>query len=114
MRNGFTSFEGKCGTNCFDGVYVKGDLVYINEVKPLNANGSIKLTGANSATKLEAQMTDEWILGAIERLAKSGDENLMQTAALLTRARDSGRLVKMVTGVSDNGAVTIKLNGGKK
>ena len=61
MRNGFTSFEGKCGRNCFDGVYIKGDLVYINEVKPLNANGSIKLTGANSGTKLDAQMTDEWI-----------------------------------------------------
>ena len=114
MRNGFTSFEGKCGTNCFDGVYVKGDLVYINEVKPLNANGSIKLTGANSGTKLDAQMTDEWISGAIKRLNDSGDETLMQTAALLTKAKNSGRLVKMVTGVGDDGAVVIKLTGGKK
>lgn len=114
MRNGFTPFEGKCGQNCFDGVYVKGDLVYVNEVKPLNANGSIKLTGENQSTKLATQMTDEWINGAIRRLNDSGDETLMQTAALLTKARDSGRLVKMVTGVGDNGSVIIKLKGGKQ
>lgn len=40
-RNGFTALDGKCGANCFDGVYIKGDKVIINEVKPLSANGSI-------------------------------------------------------------------------
>ena len=45
-RNGFTALDGKCGSNCFDGVYIKGNQVIVNEVKPLSANGSIKLSSA--------------------------------------------------------------------
>lgn len=106
-RNGFTSLEGKCGSNCFDGVYVKGDKVYINEVKPLNANGSIKLNGPEGS--LPAQMSDEWIVNATERLGKSNTPNAVEIAKLIESARRSGNLVKIVTGVNENGVTVVKL-----
>ena len=57
MRNGYTPLEGKCGSgNCFDGVYLKDGKVYVVEVKPLNANGSIKLSGPSG--HMDAQFSD--------------------------------------------------------
>ncbi|WP_124095347.1 contact-dependent inhibition toxin BcpA [Burkholderia gladioli] len=106
VRNGFTPLDGKCGVNCFDGVYIKGDTVYINEVKPLNANGSVQLNGPSGS--LPTQMTDGWIDSAVARL-RSGDTNQRVTADLIQKAIDSGKLVKVVTGVNSNGATLVKI-----
>ncbi|MBY8610528.1 contact-dependent inhibition toxin BcpA [Burkholderia arboris] len=106
VRNGFTPLDGKCGVNCFDGVYIKGDAVYINEVKPLNANGSIQLNGPSGG--LPTQMTDKWIDSAVTRL-RNGDASQRATADLIQKAIDSDKLVKVVTGVNSNGATLVKL-----
>nr|WP_275761232.1 hemagglutinin repeat-containing protein [Ralstonia pseudosolanacearum] len=112
VRNGFTPMEGKCGSgNCFDGVYVKGNSVYINEVKPLNANGSIQLSGPSG--NLPTQMTDAWVDNAINRLANSGNPDAVRTAEILFKAKKDGTLVKIVTGVDGKGITAVKLSGGK-
>jgi filamentous hemagglutinin len=106
-RNGFTPLEGKCGSgNCFDGVYVKGNMVYLNEVKPLNANGSIRLSGPSG--KMDTQMTDAWISSAIGRL-KEGTPVQRQTAAAIEKVLNTPNLVKIVTGVNSNGMTIVKL-----
>jgi filamentous hemagglutinin len=108
-RNGFAQLEGKCGSgNCFDGVFVKGDKVYINEVKPLNANGSIQLSGPSGA--MNTQMTDAWIASASTRLRQSGDLASIRTADVIDAAIESGKLVKVVSGVNQNGMSIVKLN----
>jgi filamentous hemagglutinin len=106
VRNGFTPLDGKCGANCFDGVYIKGDTVYINEVKPSNANGSIQLNPANG--NLPAQMTDDWIKYSVERLS-NGDAAQRATAAAIQKAIDNKTLVKLVTGVDSKGARIVNL-----
>ena len=107
-RNGFTPLEGKCGSgNCFDGVYIKGDKVYVNEVKPLNANGSIKLSGPSG--NMVTQMTDAWISSAIKRLEESGNAQANATAAIVKSALDNQTLVRVVTGVNSNGMTIVKL-----
>ncbi len=112
VRNGFTPMYGKCGSgNCFDGVYVKGNTVYINEVKPLNANGSIQLSGQSGS--LPTQMTDAWVDNAIGRLAKSGNPDAVRTAEILLQAKKDNTLVKIVTGVDSKGITAVKLSGGK-
>ena len=108
IRNGFTKLDGKCGSgNCFDGVYIKGDKIYINEVKPLNADGSIKLSGENQATGLKTQMTDDWIKSAVSRL-KSGNAEQQATGKLLENT-PADKLVKIVSGVNSNGMTIVKL-----
>lgn len=70
----YTALDGSCGNNCFDGVFVNkktGELLIV-EVKPLTTNG-IKLNPANLTTGLPAQMTDDWIAHAVNRLDKNGD-----------------------------------------
>jgi filamentous hemagglutinin len=109
MRNGFTRLEGKCGSNCFDGVYVKGDMVYINEVKPLNADGSIKLNGSTGT--LPTQMSDDWVEYAVKRLGDLNPPEATRTATLIRGAKENGTLVKMVTGVNNNGMTVVKLKG---
>jgi filamentous hemagglutinin len=110
QRNGYTALDGKCGSgNCFDGVYVKGNSVYINEVKPLNADGTIKLTGPSG--NQQTQMSDAWIQGAVKRL-KEGTPLQKATAEVIAKALDpeqGGSLVKVVTGVNSNGMTIIKL-----
>ncbi|WP_133649778.1 hemagglutinin repeat-containing protein [Paraburkholderia flava] len=106
VRNGFTALDGKCGVNCFDGVYVKGDTVYINEVKPLNADGSIKLNGPSDT--LPAQMNDKWVDSAVSRL-RNGDASQIATADLIQKAIDSNKLVKLVTGVNSDSATLVRL-----
>nr|WP_269848296.1 hemagglutinin repeat-containing protein [Ralstonia sp. ASV6] len=108
VRNGFTPLEGKCGSNCFDGVYVKGNTVYINEVKPLNADGSIQLNG--STATLPTQMTDAWVESAISRLRLSGDPAAIQTADRIAAARANNQLVKVVTDLNNQGMTAIKLS----
>jgi filamentous hemagglutinin len=107
VRNGFTSLDGKCGVNCFDGVYLKGNTVYINEVKPLNVDGSIKLNGPTA--NLATQMTDSWITSAVGRL-NSGSAEQRAVAAQIESAISNNSLVKVVTGVDSNGMIVVKLN----
>ncbi len=109
VRNGFTPLDGKCGVNCFDGVYVKGDKVYVNEVKPLNANGSIQLNVPSGG--LPTQMSDAWIQRSIDRLKASGNPELVKTADTIESARANGNLIKVVSGVDSNGMSLIKPNG---
>ncbi|MGN3967222.1 contact-dependent inhibition toxin BcpA, partial [Burkholderia gladioli] len=109
VRNGFTPLDGKCGVSCFDGVYVKGDKVYVNEVKPLNANGSIQLNGPSG--ELPTQMSDAWIQRSIDRLKASGNPELAKTADTIESARANGNLIKVVSGVDSNGMSLIKPNG---
>lgn len=108
-RNGFTVLDGKCGTNCFDGVYIKGNQVILNEVKPLQANGSIKLSPRNPDTELPTQMTDGWIKSRTEQLLKSGDPAKIQTGNLILQASRSGNLTTVVSGVNSNGMVIVKV-----
>ncbi|AQQ42493.1 contact-dependent inhibition toxin BcpA [Burkholderia cenocepacia] len=109
VRNGYTPLDGKCGANCFDGVYVKGNTVYVNEVKPLNESGSISLNPANGTTKLPAQQTDDWIASSVKRLKDSENPQLIETANVVERALKSGNLVKLVSGVDSNGMVIVKI-----
>lgn len=107
VRNGFKPLDGKCGSNnCFDGVYIKGNTVYISEVKPLNSDGSIKLNGPSGG--LPTQMSDGWIQDALIRL-RNGTADQQATATKIQKAIDNGTLVKTVTGVNSNGATIIKL-----
>lgn len=108
-RNGFTALDGKCGANCFDGVYVKGNQVIVNEVKPLQANGSIKLSGGNKSTDLKTQMTDGWIKSRTDQLLKSGDPAKIETGNLILQASRSGNLTTVVSGVNSNGMVIVKV-----
>ena len=106
IRNGFTPLDGKCGSNCFDGVYVKGDKVYINEVKPLNANGTIKLSGPNDPTGLKTQMTDPWIKSAINRL-NEGTPEQQAVAAVLQKALttiNNHRVITTITTITTTGS----------
>jgi filamentous hemagglutinin len=110
MRNGFTRLEGKCGANCFDGIYLKDGKVYINEVKPIGSNNSISLSPANPNTGLPAQMSDSWIDSAVSRLATSADPAARKTATIIQDAIDRGVVIKLVTGVNSKGATVIKIN----
>ncbi len=109
VRNGFTPLDGKCGANCFDGVYVKGNTVYVNEVKPLNESGSISLNPENGTTKLPTQQTDDWIAYSVKRLKDSENPQLVETANVVEQALKSGNLVKLVSGVDSNGMVIVKI-----
>ncbi|ADJ62810.1 filamentous hemagglutinin N-terminal domain-containing protein [Herbaspirillum seropedicae] len=106
-RNGYKSFDGKCGVNCFDGVYLKGNTVFINEVKPLSNNGSISLNGDTPG--LPTQMTDAWIRNAADRLEQTGRSDAIKTAEMIRSALSDGRLVKVVTAVDSKSITLIKL-----
>jgi len=107
-RNGFTPLNGKCGSNCFDGVFVQGNKVYLVETKPLNADGSIRLSPENTATGLQTQMSDKWIESALRRLSGAGDQSA-SVAATIRAALDNGSLVKLVVSVDSNGLSMVKL-----
>lgn len=109
QRNGYQVLDGKCGSgNCFDGVYIKGNTVYVNEVKPLNADGTIKLSGPSG--NQQTQMSKKWVVDAVARL-KEGTPAQKEVAATIQKAMDagSGSLVRVVTGVNSNGMTIVKL-----
>lgn len=110
QRNGFQALDGKCGSgNCFDGVYVKGNTVYVNEVKPLNADGTIKLTGPRG--NQQTQMSDEWIESAVGRL-NNGTPAQKEVAAKIRLAldgKDGLSLVRVVTGLDSKSMTIVKL-----
>jgi filamentous hemagglutinin len=109
LRNGYSSLNGKCGSNCFDGVYLKDGKVYLNEVKPLNADGTIKLSPENPQTGLGAQMSEKWIDDAVNKLKLSGDPSAVRAADAIIAAKRNGTLVKVVSGINGSGMTVVKL-----
>jgi filamentous hemagglutinin len=106
-RNGFKALDGKCGTNCFDGVYINGNQVIVNEVKPLNANGSIQLNP--SAGTLPTQGTIQWVESRAQALIDTKDPVKMQTGYMIMNAKNAGNLTTVVSGVNANGMVVVKV-----
>jgi filamentous hemagglutinin len=101
--------DGKCGAgNCFDGVYIKGDQVIVNEVKPLNTDGSIKLSPAQP-TGLPTQGTNQWVLDRAQALIDTKDPNKVQVGKLIQDADRSGKLTTTISGVNSNGMVIVKV-----
>ena len=110
MRNGFTPLEGKCGTNCFDGVFVKGDKVYIVETKPLGADGTIKLSPEDGL--LPPQMTNAWIESRAKALIDINKLDLKATGETILQAfkPDSKiELVRVIAGADSKGVTLVKL-----
>ncbi len=108
-RNGFKALDGKCGAgNCFDGVYIRGDQVIVNEVKPLNADGSIKLSPAQPSG-LPTQGTIEWVLDRATYLKESSDPVLKRTGQSILDAHRNGNLTTLISGVNSNGMVIVKV-----
>jgi hypothetical protein len=106
-RNGFKAMDGKCGSNCFDGVYIKGDQVIVNEVKPLNADGSIKLSPA--AGTLPTQGTIQWVEDRAWALIATKDPVKMEAGYAILNAKNSGNLTTVISGVNQNGMVVVKV-----
>ncbi len=79
-NSGYTKLENKCGSNCFDGVYIKNGELYIVEVKPLKERGSVKLKSANQSTGLDVQMSDAWIKSRANELSS---QKIIQLLRLL-------------------------------
>ncbi|MDY0745364.1 hypothetical protein SNE35_12655 [Paucibacter sp. R3-3] len=107
-RNGYIKLDGKCGSNCFDGVYLKDGNIVISEVKPLNADGSIQLNGPSQ--RLPTQMEMAWIESRAKQLAK-GTPSQKETGDLILKAiGDGGNAVtRVVTGVNSGGMTLVKL-----
>lgn len=80
----------------------------INEVKPLNANGSIKLSPAQSSG-LPTQGTIQWVESRARELIKSGDPVRVQTGTLILQASKAGNLTTVVSGVNSSGMVVVKV-----
>lgn len=107
VRNGYRPLEGKCGANnCFDGVYVKGDTIYLVEVKQLKSDGSIKLNGPSEG--FPTQMSQDWVENAVSRLYK-GTAEQRAIAEVIMSALGNGKVVKIVTGVDRNGVTAVKI-----
>jgi filamentous hemagglutinin len=107
-RNGFKSMDGKCGSNCFDGVYIKGDQVIVNEVKPLNADGSIKLSPAQPSG-LPTQGTLDWVKDRAQALIDTKDPAKVEVGKLIQEADRAGKLTTTISGVNSNGMVIVKV-----
>lgn len=107
-RNGYKVLDGKCGAQCFDGVYLKDGKVYINEVKPMSADGSIQLSGPSG--ELATQMTPDWIKSR-SAILENGTPAQKETARIIRQAISDQSLVRTVTGVNTSGATMVKLSG---
>lgn len=109
-NSGYTKLESKCGSNCFDGVYIKNGEPYIVEVKPLKERGTVKLNSANPSTGLDVQMSDGWIKSRVIALKDVGSSDASKTAELIDEAIKQGKPInKIVVGVNDGRAITLSL-----
>ncbi|ATZ64503.1 hemagglutinin [Acinetobacter bereziniae] len=110
-NSGYTKLESKCGSNCFDGVYMKNGELYIVEVKPLKERGSVKLSDNKKSTNdIGVQMSDKWIVSRTEALVKTKNPDAIKTATLITKAVNEGKPInKIVVGVNDSRAITLNL-----
>lgn len=84
------------------------DQVIVNEVKPLNANGSIQLNGPTAAG-LPTQGTIQWVESRAQALIDSKDPVKVQTGYLIMKAKSAGSLTTVVSGVNSNGMVIVKV-----
>lgn len=77
----------------------------------MGENGSIKLNGENPGTKLDVQMTDEWIKSRARELLKNSASTQAQRdiASKILANLGTSNIVKTVTGVSSRGATIVKL-----
>jgi hypothetical protein len=114
QRNGYKALDGKCGAQCFDGVYIKDGKVYVSEVKPMDSAGSIQLSPENAATKLPTQMTPEWIENRAIYLRNNGTPEQIRTAQTILDAIENKSIVRIVTGVNPSGATMVQLPSLKK
>ncbi|MCX5468918.1 hypothetical protein [Acinetobacter nematophilus] len=110
-NSGYTKLESKCGSNCFDGVYMKNGEIYVVEVKPLKERGSVKLSdNKNSPNDIGVQMSDKWIDSRITALKESNNIDSVKTSAILQKAKlDKKPINKIVVGVNEKRAVTLNL-----
>lgn len=109
-NSGYTKLESKCGSNCFDGVYMKNGELYVVEVKPLSRNAINLSSNKNSPNDIGVQMTDKWIDSRITALKESNNVDSMKTATILQKARlDKKPINKIVVGVNDSRAITLNL-----
>lgn len=81
----------------------------VNEVKPLQANGSIKLSSGNEGTGLKTQMSDDWIKSRIQALRDTKDPVKVKVADQILAAKEAGKLTTVVSGVNSNGMVIVKV-----
>jgi len=103
----YTALDGSCGSNCFDGVFINkktGELVIV-VVKPLTSSG-IKLSPANGS--LSAQMTDDWIAHAVNRLDKNGDA-YKELQKVYDSKNEIYKVQKAVVGVNSNDVKLVML-----
>ena len=106
-KNDFIRLEGKCNSQCFDGVFVKNNEFYLAEVKPLKPEGSI---GLSAKAKSGTQMDDAWVRNRIQELKKSKDPNARETGRMLEKALNEGRPIhKTVIGVNSTEANMVYL-----
>jgi len=109
-NSGYTKLESKCGSNCFDGVYMKNGELYVVEVKPLSRNAINLSSNKNSPNNIGVQMSNEWIISRTDELVKTRNPQALKTAELINKAIDTGKPVnKIVVGVNDSRAVTLNL-----
>nr|WP_227559188.1 VENN motif pre-toxin domain-containing protein [Acinetobacter bereziniae] len=109
-NSGYTKLESKCGSNCFDGVYMKNGEIYVVEVKPLKERGSVKLNSANQSTVLDVQMSDKWIVSRANELTRSNNAQAVATGRAIIKASREGKPInKIVVGVNDSRAITVNL-----
>ena len=119
IENGFKPLNGKCGANCFDGVYVKGDKVYVVESKPLKANGAVQLNPAvepdpaSGYEGLPMQMTKEWVENRAINLKGSNDIGKSYTGKLIlnTLKINPDNLVRVIVASDNNRMVLMKMSG---
>ena len=112
-QHGFTKLDGKCGAQCFDGVYIKHGEIYIVEVKPLSSKGTIQLS-PNKGSNIGTQMSNEWIANRAEYLEKKGkNPEAKLTGEKVLSALKNGNVNKIVVGVNDKTMVTVNLGKGK-
>ncbi|ENV94611.1 hypothetical protein F938_02796 [Acinetobacter bereziniae LMG 1003 = CIP 70.12] len=110
-NSGYTKLESKCGSNCFDGVYMKNGEIYVVEVKPLKERGSVKLSdNKNSPNDIGVQMSDKWIKSRTSVLARTNNPDAIKTAKLISDAVEQSKPInKIVLGVNEGRAVTLNL-----
>ena len=109
-NSNYTKLDGKCGAQCFDGVYLKHGELYIVEVKPWKENGAIQLTPRNRNTLLPRQMSDKWINDRVNHLLAHGTPEAKETARLIHEAIEKKRPInKVVIGIRHDSAVTVNL-----
>ncbi|MBK9150418.1 MAG: hypothetical protein IPM26_05215 [Saprospiraceae bacterium] len=96
-NSGWTHYDGSYGSNNgFDGVFIKGDEVIINESKQWGPGSSgVTLAGQGSGTPpWPAQMTEDWVRAVTEKLREEGKDIL---ADKIIFALNNNKLTKIVT-----------------